>query len=164
MRDPAVYRVTVVACLVVLSTHLTFAQGPDTAFATSHLIVLQSTDPPQSPARPAHKFFDATNITLTVAESAALMADGVYTRRGLNRYPDWGYEADPLARPFVNAGWPGQIAGGALVVSADVALRYLLHRKGHHTLERLVPLALIVYGTMGAVHNARVLRDIERGR
>jgi hypothetical protein len=111
-----------------------------------------------------HRFFDRTNIALTVIESGALLADGIYTQRGLSRYPETSREVDPLARPFVAGGWPGQIAGGALVVSADVGLRYLLHRKKRHRLERLVPLILIVYGTAGAIHNARELRRAEDNR
>ena len=117
-----------------------------------------------APVAPPHRFFDATNIALTGIESAALIADGIYTQRALNRYPEIFREADPLARPFVTRGWPGQIAGGILVVSADVGLRYWLHRKKKHRLERLVPLILIVYGTVGAVHGARELDRVERGR
>ena len=70
----------------------------------------------------AHKFFDTLNIALIGAESAALIADGIYTQRALTRYPEFFREDDPLARPFVMNGWSGQIAGGILVVSADVGL------------------------------------------
>jgi hypothetical protein len=118
--------------------------------------------PPQVSIPPPHRFFDAKNIALTVAESIALTADGIYIQRILTQWG--GEELDPIARPFVNAGWPGQIAGGALVVGAEVVLRYLLHRSNHHTLERLLPTVLIVYGTVGAVHNARLLHDLQRGR
>ena len=117
----------------------------------------QSSAPVQA-QQTSHKFFDCTNITLTVIESGALLVDGIYTQRGLRRYPETSREADPLARPFVSRGWPGQIIGGTLVVSADVGLRYWLHRKKKHRLERLVPLILITYGTAGAIHNARELR------
>lgn len=117
-----------------------------------------------TPAAPPHRFFDGMNIALIGIESAALLADGTYTQRALTRYPGIFREADPLARPFVMSGWPGQIAGGILVVSADVGLRYWLHRKTHHRVERLVPLVPIVYGTAGAVHGARELRRAERGQ
>jgi hypothetical protein len=132
------------------------------SLASAHLALGQAAAaPPRSSVPPPHRFFDAANVALIVAESAALLADGVYTQRDLTRFPEWGYEADPIARPFVNDGWTGQILGGALVVSAEVGLRYLLHRSGHHRLERLVPLGLIVYGTLGATHNARVLNEME---
>lgn len=117
-----------------------------------------------SDEQPPHKFLDRTNIALTVLESGALLADGIYTQRGLRRYPETSREADPLARPFVSRGWPGQVVGGTLAVGADVSLRYWLHRKKRHRLERLVPLILITYGTVGAIHNARELRRAEKGR
>jgi hypothetical protein len=104
-----------------------------------------------------HRFFDTTNVTLTGIEIGVMLADGITTQNLLNKYPTQAREANPLARPFVNAGWPGMIAGGAMVVSADVALRYLLHRKNHHRLERWLPAYLIVDGSIGAIHNAVVL-------
>jgi hypothetical protein len=114
------------------------------------------------PASSSHRFFDATNIALTAMESGALLADGVYTQRALTKYPGIFREADPIARPFVSRGWPGQIAGGTLFVAADVGLRYWLHRKKHHRLERLSPLVLTVYGTVGAIHGARALRRVDK--
>ena len=139
------------------------------AVAAFLMLLAASTASAQEPAQTlstaaSHRFFDTPNIVLTGVESAALIADGIYTQRALNRYPEFFYEADPLARPFVMRGWPGQIAGGILVVSADVGLRYILHRKKKHRLERLVPLILTVYGTVGAIHNARELRRVERYR
>jgi hypothetical protein len=117
-----------------------------------------------APASSPHRFFDAINIALIGIESGALLADGIYTQRALTDYPGIFHEADPIARPFVSRGWPGQIAGGALFVTADVGLRYLFHRKTHHRLERLVPLVLTVYGTAGAIHGARELRRVDRGQ
>jgi hypothetical protein len=107
-----------------------------------------------------HRFFDGPNITLTAVESGALLADGITTRYALDKYPG-SREADPLARPFVSRGWPGQTAGGALVVSADLGIRYWLHRKGKHRIERFVPLVLIAYGTLGALHNWKEIRKAD---
>jgi hypothetical protein len=108
-----------------------------------------------------HRFFDSLNITLTGIEVGALLADGITTQHLLQADPYHlvSYEADPIARPFVYAGWSGQIAGGALVVSAEVGLRYLLHRKNHHRFERLLPLGLTMYGAVGAIHNAPYWSD-----
>ena len=103
-----------------------------------------------------HRFFDATNWTLTGIEIGAMLADGITTQYGLHEYPTEVGEANSLARPFVNAGWPGMIAGGAMVVSAEVTLRYLLHRKNHHRLERWLPAYFIVDSSIGAIHNAVV--------
>jgi hypothetical protein len=106
--------------------------------------------------RPPHRFFDAVNLALAGAEVGALLADGITTQRALNRCPTVCSEANPLARPFVDAGWPGQIAGGTAVLAAAVGLQYLLHRKGHHRWERSFPVVLITYSTTSAIHNARV--------
>ena len=102
--------------------------------------------------KPPHKFLDTKNIVLTGLETTALTLDGISTRRTLATVPGT-YEADPVARPFVDRGWPGQIAGGALFIGADVGLRNFLHRKGHHRVERWLPLILTVDGTIGAVDN-----------
>jgi hypothetical protein len=107
-----------------------------------------------------HRFWDGLNVTLTVAEATALLADGVTTQRALRQYPGRLIEGDPIARVFVSHGWAGQIAGGAVFLAADAGLRYWLHRRGHHTIERWIPSALIVYGINGAAHNTRVLRRL----
>lgn len=119
-------------------------------------------EPP--PLSASHRFFDKTNIVLTGVEGGALLLDGIFTQRALTKYPGLFYEADPIARPFVSRGWPGQIVGGALFVSGDIGLRYWLHRKRHHRIERLLPLVLTVYGTVGAIQGARELARVERTR
>ena len=130
---------------------------------TLTLLAQAPLSPPSSLAdAPPHRFFDSPNIALTVVESSALLADGIYTRRALTDYPEIFREADPIARPFVSRGWPGQIAGGTLFVTAEVGLRYWLHRKRHHRIERFLPLVLTVYGTVGAVHGARQLHRADR--
>ena len=104
-------------------------------------------------ALPPHRFFDTPNNALTAMESGALLWDGYTTLRTQHDFPG-SREADPLARPFVNGGWPGQIAGGVLVVTADVGLRYWLHKRGHHRVERLLPLVLTTYGLVGGIYNS----------
>ena len=99
-----------------------------------------------------HKFFDSLNVSLMVAESGALLADGATTQYGLNHFG--GHEADPFARPFVEHGWPGMIAGGALFIGAEVGVRYLLHKHDHHRMERWLPTFVIAYGATGAIYNA----------
>jgi hypothetical protein len=120
------------------------------------LVCAQSATADASPVpATAHRFFDAANIALGAAETTALLADGIYTQRLLQKYPDSFREGDPIARPFVNAGWPGQIVGGTLLVSLELGLRYWAHRTDHHRLERLIPLGVIAYGMVGAIVGAR---------
>ena len=119
----------------------------------SNLADAQDTSQPREIApTKAHKFFDSPNVTLIVAESAALLADGATTQYLLNHYG--GREADPVARPFVDHGWPGMIVGGALFISAEAGVRYLLHQHNHHRVERWLPTCVIGYGALGAIYNS----------
>jgi hypothetical protein len=99
-----------------------------------------------------HRFFHSLNVSLIVAESGALLADGVTTQYGLSHFG--GREADPFARPFVEHGWPGMIVGGALFIGAEVGARYLLHKHNHHRMERWLPTFVIGYGATGAIYNS----------
>jgi hypothetical protein len=108
--------------------------------------------PKQKSPEQAHRFFDGLNVGLIAAEAGALVADGITTQYGIRHYG--GGEADPFARPFVKHGWPGMIAGGALFISAEVGLRYLLHKKHHHRAERWLPTFVIGYGATGAIYNS----------
>jgi hypothetical protein len=114
----------------------------------------QAADVAARPAARPHAFLDGPSLVLTMIESSALLADGATTQRALRRYPGSAYEADPLARPFVSHGWPGEIAAGALVLTADVGVRYLLHRTGHHRLERWPPVVVAAVCAASAFHNA----------
>jgi hypothetical protein len=137
-------KVTLMICLYFCP--IATADGQDVSF------------PVRAPDKAEHRrFFDRTNLALTAAEVGALLADGVTTQRVFKRYGAQAREVDPVARPFVSAGWSGQIVGGCLFVTADLALRYALHKKHHHRVERWLPLVLITYGTIGAVHNVKVL-------
>jgi hypothetical protein len=118
---------------------------------------------PKPEIAPPHRFFDRANVTLTAVEVGVMLADGATTQYGLRNHPG-SREANPLARPFVNAGWPGMIAGGAMVVSGEVGLRYLLHRKNHHRWERWIPVFVIADSALGAIHNAIVLSDLDSHR
>src|SRR5262249_39238104 len=107
---------------------------------------------PNAPPHQSHRFFDACTIASTAAETAALVADGIYTQRGLTRYPNRFTETDPVARPFVSRGWSGQVVGGVIFIGADLGIRYILHRTDHHRVERWIPTFLISYGVIGAIH------------
>jgi hypothetical protein len=84
-----------------------------------------------------HRFFDAKNLELHGWNIAAETYDAVTTRRDLHGRPI--NELNPFGALFVNHGWGGQVifsygfgVGGPLLTS------YLLHRFGHHKLERVV--------------------------
>lgn len=132
------------------------------SFVTIAVHAQQSAPEPRPSS--THHFFDRWTIASTAVESSALLADGYYTQLALTKYPTIVSEGDPLARPWVERGWPGQIAGGALFVTADAGLRYWLHRTDHHRLERFVPLILTVYGIAGAMHSQGTYSDLQSFR
>jgi len=142
---PLAWRLAILGVLLCAGTTVR-AQNPDA--------------PKQTSSETPHRFFDGLNVGLIVAESGALLADGITTQYALTHYG--GREADPLARPFVDHGWPGMIAGGALFISAEVGVRYLLHKKHHHRAERWLPTFVIGYGTVGAIYNSAQIREASR--
>jgi hypothetical protein len=87
----------------------------------------------------SHSFFDARNRLGFATLGASLTADALSTQKGL-AYPGF-HEMNPIARPFVqtrvgaaayNAGSFGLMAG----------IMYWAHKKDHHKLERILPLAV----------------------
>jgi hypothetical protein len=135
--------------------------SPDQARSERCFVALNGSPSHQEPTsgpRPVHRFADRLNIALTVAGVGALLADGATTQYLMKNYPG-GREVDPLARPFVENGWPGQILGGTLFIGAEVGLRYVLHRKGHHRVERWFSTIPITYGGVCAVHNLSVIKE-----
>ncbi len=86
------------------------------------------------PETPSHRFLDRQNKIAFATLGGLIALDGVHTQLMLatNRY----VEGDPLAQPFVRHGWPGQLAGSALGYGAALSLSYMLHRTGHHKIER----------------------------
>jgi hypothetical protein len=86
-----------------------------------------------------HSFFDARNTLGLATLGASLTADALSTQKGL-AYPGF-VEMNPIARPFV------QSRMGAAVYNAGsfglmAGLMYLAHKKEHHKLERILPLAV----------------------
>ncbi len=80
-------------------------------------------------------------------------ADAITTQRGLRH---GAKEGNPLGKPFVDQGWPGQICLAAIENGAELAVMYLAHRHGHHRLERLLPLAVGLSAGFAAYHNQQI--------
>ena len=116
-----------------------------------------------------HRFFDRQNVGLTVMSFSAALADGITTQHALGIHrtsttvqngmisaTTTSYiERNPIAAPLVNRGWSGQIAATALTTGADLALRSWMHRKGHHRIERWIPVAFAATSASFAAHNAK---------
>ena len=88
------------------------------------------------PEAPSHPFFDRQNVVTFAALGGLIALDSVQTQLMLQTH-QFG-EADPLARPFVNRGWPGQLAASTLGYGTVLSLAYILHRTNHRKMERCV--------------------------
>lgn len=86
----------------------------------------------------SHRFLDKWNVLLLGASLLGQSADAITTQRDRSH---GAIEADPLVKPFVDRGWPGQIGAGVIENGAQIFFMYRLHKTGHHRIERLVPLA-----------------------
>jgi len=87
---------------------------------------------PDAPSQ--HKFFDRQNSVAFGALAALVAADSVTTQRLTNS--GRAREANPLWRPMVRQGWLGQAAASGLGFGSAVGAAYVLHRTGHHKMER----------------------------
>ena len=101
------------------------------------------------PQTPSHKFWDRKNRLLFVGVAATATADFAVTRANLQ---GGGQELNPVTRIF-----SGSTAGLAVNFAGETAgvigLSYLLHKTGHHKLERFVSMtdigassAAVAYG------------------
>lgn len=96
-----------------------------------------------------HKFWDKKNIAIHSANFAMQSLDAFTTRHVLDQHN--GIERNPWARQFVSRGWGGQAAySWGLSVGGTVLTSYIMHRTGHHKLERILPMIEIGY-TAGTV-------------
>lgn len=90
---------------------------------------------PEAPSQ--HNFWDGKNLFMFSAVAMLSGSDFAVTRMNL---ANGGRELNPLVRPFTGstaalaANFAGQTAG-------VVGVSYLLHKSGHHKLERMVPVA-----------------------
>src|SRR5690242_9525043 len=108
---------------------------------------------------PSHSFFDARNRLGFATLGASLTADALSTQKGL-AYPGF-HEMNPIARPFVqtrvgaaayNAGSFGLMAG----------MMYWAHKKEHHKLERILPLAVGGWEGLLSFRNYRAIANRPR--
>jgi len=102
---------------------------------------------------PSHRFFDKTNFTVLTVSLLGQASDAITTQRFLKHGVS---EANPLSRPFVDQGWPGQIGIGILDNAAQLSVMYALHRMNHHRIERVVPLLRGVAGGVMGYRNDRL--------
>ncbi|MGA2424087.1 MAG: DUF5658 family protein [Terriglobales bacterium] len=102
---------------------------------------------PDAPSQ--HPFWTfESKVDLSIL-AGLVAADAITTQRGLN---EGLREVNPVMRPFVTRGAPGEAAGSALGFGAAVGVAYLLHRTHHYKSERIA-MRLMVAGEAGFVAN-----------
>ena len=90
---------------------------------------------------PTHRFFGPNNLLLITGANLAGVTDAVVTRHFIARGES---EGDPIERPFIQNGLGGFIAIGLITEAAAIGIMYGLHHMGHHLLERLLPIAVMI--------------------
>ena len=106
------------------------ACGCSAAANADTLIAAQEVQPG---ANVPHAFWTPESLIDTSLLAGFVAADGITTQQGLAQ---GGREMNPLMRPFVTRGAPGEAAGSALGFSAALGTVYLLHRTHHYKAER----------------------------
>lgn len=125
--------------------------APIHALLTPPAAVIKLKTPPRT-----HSFFDARNQLGFATLGASLTADALSTQKGL-AYPGF-VEMNPIARPFV------QTRAGAAVYNAGsfglmAGLMYWAHKKEHHKLERILPMAVGSWEGLLSMRNYHVIAN-----
>src|SRR6202167_4302421 len=101
---------------------------------------------PDAPV-PQHPFWSPENKLGAGILAGLIAADAITTQRGLN---EGLREANPVMRPFVTRGAPGEAVGSALGFGAAMGVAYLMHRSHHYKAERIT-MRLFDAGEAGVV-------------
>lgn len=127
--------------IVAISGSLVAAQGQ-----SSQDVVVPNA--PQAAAPPVHRFWDRTNILLFSGIAVVRGMDYASTRNFQAR----GRQEILLPDAVVNnsAGFAALEAAGTMT---SVGISYILHRTGHHTLERWMSIGHIGVTAFGDVRN-----------
>ncbi|HLZ40010.1 MAG TPA: hypothetical protein VKQ11_03565 [Candidatus Sulfotelmatobacter sp.] len=80
-----------------------------------------------------HRFWDRENRILFAVAGGLAVADFCVTRANLAK---GGHELNPVTRVF-SGSTPGLAANFALETGGLISVNYLLHKTGHHKLERI---------------------------
>jgi hypothetical protein len=147
-------RLTCILIVMIGSLPLRAQQGPQKPLPASQLsIAATPTSPPtaarnlDSVERP-HQFLDKTNILLFSGIVVFRVLDYTSTRNMLARGREERLIPDDVVNN--NAGFASLEAAGA---ATSIGISYLLHRTGHHKLERWLSVGHIAVTGFGAARN-----------
>jgi len=117
--------------------------APSALIGTNPLVV--------QPTAPAHKFLDGTNVAIQSISAIMMAADIVTTNRA--REVPGTRELNPLTQsPAARYGLKFAAFGAGLGIS------YLMHRSGHHKMERIVPVFFGIPSGVAAADNVGIHR------
>jgi hypothetical protein len=102
------------------------------------------------PDAPGHRFWDRTNKILLTTHAALETADFIATHHNLSR---GGRELSWMAKPLCERGTAGQVAFFTGREATVAAASYLLHRTGHHKLERWFIVASSLDSAVGVTYS-----------
>jgi hypothetical protein len=83
------------------------------------------------------EFWDRANRALLASHAVLEALDFGITHHNLSH---GGRELDPAAKALCQSGTPGQLVFFGGRMAGVIAVSYLLHRTGHHNLERAFPI------------------------
>lgn len=128
----AILLVLIGLCGPALAQKPSFSLLPPASIEPAPMV--RSIEPVTLPEAPSHRFWDRENSLLFATNAAFSTADFIVTRNNLR---NGGQELNPVTRVFSGstAGLAVNFAGEAVGV---VGLSYMLHKTGHHRLERAV--------------------------
>ena len=106
------------------------------------------------PEAASHRFFDRQNTAAFAGLGTLVAADAVLTQRLINS--GTAHEANPLWRPMVKNGWPGEMAASTLGYSAALGVAYTFHKTGHHKMERWANWMTVALEAGNVGHNVSV--------
>lgn len=101
---------------------------------------------PEAPSQ--HSFWDGKNRFLFSTVAVLSGADFAVTHMNL---ANGGRELNPMVRPFTGS-TPALAANFAGQTAGVIAVSYLLHKSGHHKLERMAPVANIASSTFAVAY------------
>jgi|SRR5271165_5143691 len=100
--------------------------------------------------RAKHNFWDTANKMLFASHAALEAVDFGITHHNLSH---GGRELDSTARALCERGTAGQLVFFGGRMAGVVAISYLLHRTGHHKLERAFPIYASGDSAYGVVYS-----------
>src|SRR5438876_9984254 len=127
---------------------LTIPENPSVSEPWAHSAMPVIIEPATRPEAPVHPFWDRTNMSLFSGVGVFRALDYASTRNMQAR----GREEILLPDDVVNnsAGFAAVEAGAS---AASVGLSYLMHRTGHHRMERWISIVHIGVTGFGVVRN-----------